>query len=117
MGRKKMKTGEKFDVRLRMDEALHKRIAEAAKAEGNSIAAFIRSAVVKELNKYERRGEPVDDEAMRKEVEMRDRVDSERAIAPLRPAEDALVIDTDNLSLDEVVDTILTDIGDTVGGA
>jgi len=66
---------------------------------------------------YERRGEPVDDEAMRKEVEMRDRVDSERTIATLRPAEDALVIDTDNLSLDEVVDTILTDIGDTVGGA
>jgi CMP/dCMP kinase len=65
---------------------------------------------------YERRGETVDEEAMRKEVEMRDRVDSERAIAPLRPADDAVVIDTTDLTLDDVVDTILTDIGDTVGG-
>lgn len=65
---------------------------------------------------YERRGEPVDEEAMRKEVEMRDRVDSERAVAPLRPADDAVVIDTTDLSLDDVVDAILTDIGDTVGG-
>jgi cytidylate kinase len=65
---------------------------------------------------YERRGETVDEEAMRKEVEMRDRVDSERAVAPLRPAADAVVIDTTDLSLDDVVDTILTDIGDTVGG-
>ncbi|HET9410600.1 MAG TPA: (d)CMP kinase [Candidatus Dormibacteraeota bacterium] len=65
---------------------------------------------------YERRGQPVDEEAMRKEVEMRDRVDSERAVAPLRPAGDAVVIDTTDLSLDDVVDAILTDIGDTVGG-
>lgn len=65
---------------------------------------------------YERRGETVDEEAMRKEVDLRDRVDSERAVAPLRPADDAVVIDTTDLSLDDVVDTILTDIGDTVGG-
>jgi len=81
------------------------------------LVASLGEKVRRRAAQYERRGEPVDDEAMRKEVEMRDRVDSERAIAPLRPAEDALVIDTDNLSLDEVVDTILTDIGDTVGGA
>ena len=66
---------------------------------------------------YERRGEKVDEEAMRKEVEARDLVDSSRTVAPLKPADDAVVIDTDRLSLEEVVDTILTDIGDTVGGA
>lgn len=81
------------------------------------LVASLGEKVRRRAAQYERRGEAVDDEAMRKEVEMRDRVDSERSIAPLRPAEDALVIDTDNLSLDEVVDTILTDIGDTVGGA
>jgi len=81
------------------------------------LVASLREKVRRRAAQYERRGEPVDKEAMRKEVEMRDRVDSERAVAPLRPAEDALVIDTDNLSLDEVVDAILTDIGDTVGGA
>jgi len=81
------------------------------------LVASLGEKVRRRAAQYERRGETVDDEAMRKEVEMRDRVDSERAVAPLRPADDALVIDTDNLSLDEVVDTILTDIGDTVGGA
>jgi cytidylate kinase len=81
------------------------------------LVASLGEKVRRRAAQYERRGETVDDEAMRKEVELRDRVDSERAVAPLRPADDALVIDTDNLSLDEVVDTILTDIGDTVGGA
>jgi cytidylate kinase len=56
---------------------------------------------------YERRGEPIDQDAMRKEVEMRDRIDSERPVAPLRPAGDAIVIDTDHLDLDEVVDRIV----------
>jgi cytidylate kinase len=56
---------------------------------------------------YERRGERVDKESMRKEVEHRDRVDSERPIAPLRPAPDAIVIDTDHLDIDQVVDRIV----------
>ena len=44
---------------------------------------------------------------MRNEVELRDRVDSERPVAPLRPAEDAVIIDTDHLDLDHVVDRIV----------
>ena len=59
---------------------------------------------------FSRRGEPVDEDAMRKEVELRDRVDSERPVAPLKPAEDAVIIDTDNLDVDEVVDRIISDI-------
>jgi cytidylate kinase len=43
-------------------------------------------------------------------VEARDRVDTERAIAPLRPAPDAVVIDTDNLDLDQVVDRIVSHV-------
>lgn len=54
MGRKKMKTAEKIDIRLRVDSDLHERIQAAADQEGNSVAAFIRSAVVKELNRRER---------------------------------------------------------------
>jgi len=81
------------------------------------LVASLGEKVRRRAAQYERRGESIDEEAMRREVELRDRVDSERAVAPLRPADDALVIDTDTLSLDEVVDTILTDIGDTVGGA
>ena len=47
---------------------------------------------------------------MRKEVELRDRIDSERPIAPLRPAEDAVIIDTDNLDLEQVVDRIVSEV-------
>jgi cytidylate kinase len=56
---------------------------------------------------FERRGEPVDEDAMRREVEARDEVDTHRAVAPLRPAVDAVVIDTDRLQMDQVVDMIL----------
>jgi predicted HicB family RNase H-like nuclease len=54
MGRKKMKPEEKFDIRLRVDSELHQRIQAAADQEGNSVAAFIRAAVVKELKRRER---------------------------------------------------------------
>jgi len=81
------------------------------------LVASLAEKVRRRTAQYERRGEKVDEEAMRKEVEARDLVDSSRTVAPLKPADDAVVIDTDSLSLEEVVDTILTDIGDTVGGA
>lgn len=56
MGRKKMKTEEKIDIRLRVDSDLHERIQNAADQEGNSVAAFIRSAVVRELKRLDREG-------------------------------------------------------------
>jgi cytidylate kinase len=74
------------------------------------LVASLDEKVRRRAAQYERRGERVDDEAMRKEVEMRDRVDSERPVAPLRPADDAAIIDTDNLDLDEVVDRILKEV-------
>jgi cytidylate kinase len=80
------------------------------------LTASLDEKVRRRAAQYERRGEAVDQETMRKEVELRDQVDSERAVAPLRPADDAAIIDTDDLSLDDVVDAILTAIGDTVGG-
>jgi predicted HicB family RNase H-like nuclease len=58
MGRKKMKTAEKLeekiDIRLRVDGELHGRIQAAADQEGNSVAAFIRTAVVEKLKRIER---------------------------------------------------------------
>lgn len=41
------------------------------------------------------------------EVAARDRRDAERAVAPLRPAPDAIVIDSTELGIDEVVDLAL----------
>ena len=74
------------------------------------LVASLEEKVRRRAAQYERRGERVDAEAMRKEVELRDRIDSERPIAPLRPAEDAVIIDTDNLDLEQVVDRIVSEV-------
>jgi cytidylate kinase len=71
------------------------------------LVASLDEKVRRRAAQYERRGERVDEEAMRKEVELRDRIDSERPIAPLRPADDAMIIDTDHLDLEQVVDRII----------
>jgi cytidylate kinase len=71
------------------------------------LVASLDEKVRRRAAQYERRGERVDDEAMRREVELRDRVDSQRPVAPLKPADDAVIIDTDNLDLDEVVERIV----------
>jgi cytidylate kinase len=74
------------------------------------LVASLDEKVRRRAAQYERRGERVDEEAMRKEVEDRDRVDTQRTVAPLRPASDAIVIDTDRLDVDQVVDRILKHI-------
>jgi len=71
------------------------------------LVASLDEKVRRRAAQFEKRGERVDQEAMRKEVEERDRVDTQRAVAPLRPAPDAVVIDTDRLDVDQVVDVIL----------
>jgi cytidylate kinase len=76
------------------------------------LVASLEEKVRRRAAQYARRGERVDEEAMRKEVAERDRVDTERAVAPLRPATDAIVIDTDRLDVDQVVDLILKHIAE-----
>ncbi len=76
------------------------------------LVASLEEKVRRRAGQYERRGERVDEEAMRKEVEERDRVDTERTVAPLRPAPDAVVIDTDRLGVDQVVDVILKHVAE-----
>ena len=71
------------------------------------LVASLDEKVRRRAAQYERRGERVDAEAMRKEVAERDRIDTERPVAPLRAAEDAVIIDTDDLGLEQVVDRIV----------
>jgi cytidylate kinase len=74
------------------------------------LVASLDEKVRRRALQFERRGERVDPEAMRNEVEERDRVDSQRVVAPLRPASDAVVIDTDHLDLEQVVGRIVQHI-------
>ena len=50
------------------------------------------------------KGEPIDIEAVKKNLEERDFIDSNRKDSPLRQAKDAIVIDTTNLTFDEQLD-------------
>jgi len=54
-------------------------------------------------------------EAVEKDMEKRDHNDSSRAIAPLRPAEDAICIDTSALSVSQVVEQILNMVSQVKG--
>ena len=75
------------------------------------LTASLDEKVRRRATQYEKRGERVDEDAMRREVENRDRVDTRRAVAPLRPAPDAVIIETDRLDVDHVVDLILQQVG------
>ncbi len=50
-----------------------------------------------------------------KELTMRDHIDSTRAMAPLKKADDAIALDTDNLTIEEVVSTIITIVNNKLG--
>lgn len=53
------------------------------------------------------RGEKVDYEPILFVLRERDKIDSTREVAPLKPADDAIVIDTDGYSIQEVFEKIL----------
>jgi len=48
--------------------------------------------------------------ALLAQIQERDARDRERAVAPLKPAEDALIIDSTNMSIDEVLATVMTQL-------
>jgi cytidylate kinase len=53
------------------------------------------------------RGINISFEQVKLDMEARDQRDSTRHVAPLRPAPDAVLINTDHMSLDEVVEEVL----------
>ena len=59
------------------------------------------------------RGLEADLETIKKEIEQRDYQDMHRAISPLKKADDAIELDTSNMTLEEVVDQVLTLINKT----
>jgi CMP/dCMP kinase len=54
------------------------------------------------------KGFPSDLEKLKEEIALRDKIDTEREVAPLKKADDATEIDTTSLSILEVVDRIMS---------
>ena len=53
------------------------------------------------------KGQDVDLAQLKKDIASRDKQDSERAISPLRQAEDALLLDTSDMNIEQVTAKIM----------
>ena len=69
--------------------------------------ASVEERAQRRYKQLKQKGESVILSRLFRDMQARDRRDRERAIAPTVPAQDAVVIDSTNLSLDQVVETIL----------
>lgn len=75
---------------------------------------FLTASLEARVNRREKellaQGRAVDREELRREMMLRDGLDSSREVGPLRIAADAMVIDTTELGVDEVVGIIIREI-------
>ena len=72
------------------------------------LEASVEERALRRYNEEVKRGKQIDLEDVIKNVEMRDKIDSNRKIAPLIPAKDAVIITTDGREILKVVDEILS---------
>jgi len=70
--------------------------------------ASVEERTRRRLNELRAKGVKVDRKQIRKEIIRRDRLDSTREVAPLKPAPDALILDTSNMTVEEQVQQVLT---------
>lgn len=66
---------------------------------------------IRRYNQLKNKGIPANLEDVRVEVNARDKRDRERTVAPLIPADDAIVIDTTHLTVNDVLARILSLVG------
>lgn len=71
------------------------------------LTATIEERAKRRLAELAQKGIATDLHSLMQEIAERDKRDSERKVAPLRRAEDAHLIDTSNLTLDQVVDRVM----------
>jgi cytidylate kinase len=67
------------------------------------IQASVEERARRRYEECRARGESVTYQAVLASMRRRDQIDSQRTHAPLRPAEDAIIVDTDGLGIDEVM--------------
>lgn len=64
---------------------------------------------------FEKKGESVDYDEVLKLIIQRDYQDSNRAVAPLKPAEDSILIDTSHLDFEQSVENVMAVISEKTG--
>ena len=71
------------------------------------LTASARTRAIRRQRDFVADGLDLDFDDILRSIEERDHVDSSREDSPLRPADDAVMLDTDGLSFDEVVDRVV----------
>ena len=77
--------------------------------------ASVETRAQRRFKENQEKGIPCTIDDIREDVKKRDYIDSHRAFAPLKPAEDSISIDTSDMSIEEVVNAILDIINKKVG--
>ena len=74
--------------------------------------ASLEERAARRHREFETLGRTVSKEEVLADIRRRDQIDSERAVSPLRPADDAVIIETDGLSQDDVLARVVSLIAD-----
>ena len=72
------------------------------------LTASVETRARRRYEEYLQKGESADLEEIKKDIENRDHQDMTREISPLRQAEDAVLVDSSEMTIRQVVDAILT---------
>ncbi len=70
------------------------------------LTASLEERVRRRVEQYEIQGFEVDSVKIKNDLAKRDKIDSSRSIAPLKKAKDAIVVDSTNLRIEEVLEKI-----------
>ncbi len=72
------------------------------------LTASVETRARRRYEEYLQKGESADLEEIKRDIEKRDHQDMTREISPLRQAEDAVLVDSSEMTIQQVVDAILT---------
>jgi len=76
------------------------------------LVASVEERAKRRLLEFEAQGIDITLEELMKDIERRDNIDSSREINPLRQAEDAILVDTTKMTIDEVISFIMAEVRD-----
>jgi len=79
------------------------------------LLASVDERAIRRHNENIEKGFPSDLEKLKEEISTRDRLDSEREVAPLRKAADAVEIDTTSMTIEQVVEKIMALAQERIG--
>lgn len=72
------------------------------------LTASVHTRAVRRYQEYLAKGEKITLEEVEKDIENRDYQDMNRAISPLRQAEDAVLLDSSDMGIEEVLETMIS---------